>query len=121
MKPDRAGQIGERLARWRLRLMGYRIIETNCRLPGGELDIVAKDRGVLVFVEVKTAATGEFGRPEEWVDTRKQKKLGKLATAYLARQGSMDVPCRFDVVAVSLEERIPKIRVIKNAFELEGE
>ena len=118
MKPDRAGRIGERLARWRLRLMGYRIIETNCRLPGGELDIIAKDGDTLVFVEVKTAATEEFGRPEEWVDGRKQKKLGRLATAYLARQGNMDIPCRFDVVAVSLEERLPRIRVIRNAFEL---
>jgi len=101
--------------------MGYRIVETNCRLPGGELDIVAKDKDVLVFVEVKTAATEEFGRPEEWVDERKRKRLGRLATAYLARQGSMDVSCRFDVVAVSLTERIPRIRVIQNAFEPPGE
>ena len=120
MKPDRAGRIGERLARWRLRLMGYRIVETNCRLPGGELDIVAKDGDTLVFVEVKTAATGKYGKPEEWVDARKQKRLGRLATAYLARQGNMDVPARFDVVAVSLTGRIPRIKVIRNAFELEG-
>ena len=120
MKPDRAGRIGERLARWRLWLMGYRIVETNCRLPGGELDIVARDGGTLVFVEVKTASTEEFGRPEEWVDARKQKRLVRLATAYLARQGSMDVSCRFDVVAVSLKGKIPRIRVIRNAFEMEG-
>ena len=118
MKPDRAGRIGERLARWRLLLMGYRIVETNCRLPGGELDIIAKDNNTLVFVEVKTATTEEFGRPEERVDARKQKKLGRLATAYLARQGSMDVSCRFDVVAVSLTGKIPRIKVIRNAFEI---
>lgn len=100
--------------------MGYRIVETNCRLPGGELDIIAKDGGTLVFVEVKTAATEEFGRPEEWVDARKQKKLERLAMTYLARQGSMDVPCRFDVVAVYLTGKIPRVRVIRNAFELEG-
>lgn len=120
MKPDRAGRIGERLARWRLLLMGYRIVETNCRLPGGELDIVARDGDTLVFVEVKTSATEEFGRPEEWVDARKQKRLGRLATTYLARQGNMDIPCRFDVVAVSLTGKIPRVRVIQNAFELEG-
>ena len=120
MKPDKAGRAGERLARWRLRLMGYRILETNCRLPGGELDIVARDGDTLVFVEVKTAASSQFGLPEEWVDVRKQKRLGRLATAYLARQGDMDVSCRFDVVAVSLTGRIPRVRVIRNAFELTG-
>ena len=121
MKPDRAGRIGERLARWRLWLMGYRIVETNCRLPGGELDIVARDGGTLVFVEVKTASTEEFGRPEEWVDARKQRRLGRLATTYLARRGNMDVSCRFDVVAVSLTAKIPRIKVIRNAFELVSE
>ena len=79
---------------------GYRIVARNVRTQLGELDIIAEDRGVLVFVEVKGRTTEAFGGPLLAVNRRKQLKLVKLASQYLARHHLSDRPCRFDVVLV---------------------
>jgi len=118
MKRDRKGKLGERIAQWRLVLSGYRIIEANYRTRYGEIDIVARDGDDLVFVEVKTKSSRDYGPPEESVDERKQGKIAKMALMYLTeRGGGDDTPCRFDVVTVDLSGILPRVRVIPNAFE----
>ncbi|MBN2225624.1 MAG: YraN family protein [Deltaproteobacteria bacterium] len=118
MKPDKEGRFGERIARWMLILSGYRIIESNYRTRYGEIDIVARDGDDLVFVEVKTKSSREYGPPEESVDEHKQRKIARMALMYLTeRQAGEDTACRFDVVTVDLSGILPKIRVIPNAFE----
>ena len=118
MKRDKEGRLGERLARWRLSLSGYRIVEANYRTRYGEIDIVARDGEDLVFVEVKTKRTRDYGPPEEAVDGKKRQKITRMALMYLAEKGGgLDTACRFDVVTVDLSGMIPRIRVIPNAFE----
>ena len=118
MKRDKEGRFGERIARWRLILSGYRIIEVNYRTRYGEIDIVAWDGDDLVFVEVKTKSSREYGPPEESVDERKQRKITRMALMYLTeRAAGDDTACRFDVVTVDLSGILPKVRVIPNAFD----
>ena len=118
MKRNKEGRLGERLARLRLVLSGYRIVEVNYRTRYGEIDIVARDGDELVFVEVKTKRSKEYGPPEEEVDGRKQQKLTRMALMYLAeKRGGHDAACRFDVVTVDLSGMLPRIRVIAGAFE----
>ena len=78
------GKRGEEMACDFLREKGYLILEKNYRTRYGEIDIVAEKEGTVVFVEVKTRATGTFGWPEEAIDARKQHKLALTAEHYLA-------------------------------------
>jgi len=97
---------------------GYRIVARNVRTQLGELDIIAEDRGVLVFVEVKGRTTEAFGGPLLAVNRRKQLKLVKLASQYLARHHLSDRPCRFDVVLVhGLPSSGGCIEHLQNAFD----
>lgn len=94
---------------------GYRILHRNYRCRLGELDLVALDGEVLVFVEVKYRSGRGRGGALEAVDPGKQKILGKTASFYLMKEyGTMDVPCRFDVVGIDGE----KICHIRDAFWL---
>jgi putative endonuclease len=94
------GQASELLAERFLLAKGYRILARNLRTALGELDLVAEDQGVLVFVEVKARATEAFGGAVLAVDRRKQAKLVRLASQYLAQHHMADRSCRFDVVLV---------------------
>ena len=112
------GRSGEDLAALYLEQQGYTILERNYRLRIGEVDIIARDGEYLVFIEVKTRRSNRFGSPFEAVDVRKQKKIFQLAAAYL--QGK-ELPVRFDVVAVHLNEQGVRkqgvrIEILKNAF-----
>lgn len=116
------GQEGETAAARYLQRKGYRILAKNLRSSLGELDLVAEDGAVLVFVEVKARQTDRFGGAIHAVHERKQKKLIQLASQYLARHHWMGRPCRFDVVllqgAGNADEQIEHI---ENAFEVPGE
>jgi putative endonuclease len=113
------GHAGEVWAERFLRAKGYRILERNLRTPLGELDLVAEDAGVLVFVEVKTRATETFGGALLAVNRRKQAKLVKLASQYLAQRHLSDKPCRFDVVLVQGQPSVQgQIEHLQNAFEV---
>ena len=113
------GQDGEASAERFLRKKGYKILERNLRTTLGELDLVADDHGVLVFVEVKARTTGAFGGALLAVDRRKQAKLIKLAGQYLARQHASDRVCRFDVVLVQGDaESSFHIEHIEHAFDV---
>jgi putative endonuclease len=108
------GRSGEDLAAQYLEQQGYTILERNYRLRIGEIDIIARDGEYLVFIEVKTRRSRKFGSPFEAVDIRKQQQIFKIASAYL--QGK-ELPVRFDVVAVHLNEQDVRVEVLKNAFE----
>ncbi|MCI5160391.1 MAG: YraN family protein, partial [Candidatus Electrothrix sp. AUS1_2] len=96
-----------------LEKLGYTILERNYRLRTGEVDIIARDKEYLVFIEVKTRRSATFGSPFEAVDARKQQQILKIASAYI---GGKDIPVRFDVVAVHLSGREIRVEVLKNAF-----
>ena len=110
------GKEAESLARAFLGRKGMNVLAANVRTQGGELDLVAKDGDTLVFVEVKGRSSNHFGRPEEYVDLRKQRRLTNAAQAYLSRIPGAEMPCRFDVVAVDFSGRAPVVRHIKDAF-----
>ena len=80
------------------------------------MDIVARDGATLVFVEVKTRDSHDFGDAGEAITMIKRRRMVRLALDYLARQRLADCPCRFDVVSVHLESGIPVIEVFQNAF-----
>lgn len=113
------GRASERLAEGLLRAKGYRILDRNVRTSLGELDLVAEDRGVVVFVEVKGRTTKAFGGALLAVNHRKRAKLAKLAGQYLARRCWSDRLCRFDVVLVhgrlSAQEQVEHVQ---NAFDV---
>ena len=123
LDPRRAvGQEGESVAEQYLRHKGYRIVARNLRSALGELDLVAEDGQVLVFVEVKARRTDAFGGAIYAVHQRKQEKLIQLAAQYLARHHIKDRLCRFDVVLLQGVGTDPaQIEHIQNAFEVSGE
>lgn len=113
------GQDSEASAEQFLRRKGYAILERNLRTTIGELDLVADDHGVLVFVEVKARTTEAFGGALLAVDRRKQAKLIQLAGQYLARRHLSDRVCRFDVVLVQGDaESSFQIEHIEHAFDV---
>jgi putative endonuclease len=112
----RVGSRGESLAADHLVRKGYRIAGRNVRCGHDEIDLVAYDGPVLVFVEVKTDLGGTFGEPETWVGPRKQARLVRAAQKYLHRHRLDDVDCRFDVVVVCGIGENPEIRHWENAF-----
>ena len=107
------GDRGERAALACLRAKGYSIVACNHRTRIGEVDIIARDGPVTVFVEVKVRATVDAAL--EAVDTRKQRKLSALATAYLLENGGTERPARFDVVAVCARDLA--CTHVENAFD----
>ena len=84
-----------------LAAQGYKIAQRNLTTRFGEVDIVAIEDGVVVFVEVKSRTSDEYGHPEDRVDRRKQRTLRRIAELYLQRHRLLDTPCRFDVVALT--------------------
>ena len=111
------GKQGEELAVAYLQQLGYRILERNYRCPLGEIDIVAREKGTLVFVEVKSRKSEQFGDPELAVGKTKQRKLTLIALYYLARQNASAQGARFDVVAVKMLGDRTEVKLIRDAFE----
>ena len=115
--PRRLGINGEEAAERYLQKKRYRIVARNFRFHRGEIDLIAYDRSTLVFLEVKTRRSLDQGSPEESVTLRKQLQIRKIAGAYLAGRNLRDVPCRFDIISISLEGKDGfDIRHIENAF-----
>ncbi len=112
-----AGKLGEALALKYLKKKGYRIVETNYRCALGEIDIIAVESRVVVFVEVKSRRTDKFGPPQAAVGIQKQRKISMLAKNYMKEKRIEDAKARFDVVSVMLGLEKPKIELIRNAFE----
>jgi putative endonuclease len=115
---QRVGRSGEDLAAEHLERQGYRILARNYRTRQAEIDIIARHRGVLVFVEVKARRGRGYGHPKWAVTPAKQRRISMAALAYLKKQRSMDIRARFDVVTVQAAASEPRIEVYANAFEL---
>jgi putative endonuclease len=115
------GTAGESAAASQLERLGYRIVEKNVRCRLGEIDIVAIDAGVIVFVEVKSNRGNRYGAPEEMVTPFKQRRLTRLAAWYLQRRCWLSRPARFDVVAVDWDAAgLACVRHIRDAFPATG-
>jgi putative endonuclease len=111
------GKSGEDLACAELKRRGYAIIARRHRSRLGELDIIARDGSTMVFVEVKARASGSCGDPVEAVTPAKRRRIVRLALEYLWLKGLVDRPCRFDVVAIRVEEGRPRVEVYRGAFD----
>ena len=117
-KNNLSGAWGEALAAEYLRKKRYSIVAAGYRCRFGEIDLIAKDRKYLVFVEVKLRKSGDFAKAMEYVDRRKQDKLRITASMYL-NQNPTKLPCRFDVVESEGDPAAPAIRWLKDAFRLD--
>ena len=114
----RLGREGEGAAVRALRASGYKILRRNFRAPhGGEVDIVCRQGRELVFVEVKTRSTEDFGRPFSAVDRKKRRLIIRGAIRWLRLLDMPDITFRFDVVEV-ISGPHGEIRIIENAFQL---
>lgn len=111
------GHEGEQLAARHLKRLGYRIVCRNYRCPLGEIDIIARHRGVLVFVEVKSRRSGGLGSPKWAITSAKKHKLSQVAWHYLQQHDLIETNARFDVVTISRLQGSPHLEVIENAFE----
>lgn len=112
------GKKGEEVAASFLRKKGYHILDKNFRCRLGEIDIIAQKDDQIVFVEVKTRKNLNFGLPQQAVTYFKKKRLTKLAQFYLAVHRLADFSCRFDVIAVMLnQDSVDSVHLVENAFE----
>ena len=111
------GEKGEGLAVKFLKKKGYRIIKQNYKTPIGEIDIIAAEGDTLVFIEVKTRESLEYGHPFEAVNKAKRRKIANVALLYL-KALKKEPPCRFDVVSIFYENGRPGLELIKDAFEV---
>lgn len=117
MNNKEKGLMGENIAQSYLKKQGYKIIETNYRASKlAEIDIIAKHKGILVFVEVKMrlSTTNGFGR--EAVTKEKQRHIRFAATHYLTYKIKKEVSVRFDVLEITFLNELPEIELIQNAF-----
>ncbi len=115
--PYELGKSGEAAAVNYLARHNYIIVATGFRLFRGEIDIIAYDKQTLVFVEVKTRRSSDFGSPEESVTPAKQQQLRKIAQGFLTLNKIKDVECRFDVISlIKKGGNYYQIRHFKNAF-----
>ena len=117
MKRRDVGILGEELAKDFLKKRGYHIWETNYRCPEGEIDIIAKHEDSLVFVEVRTKKSLEFGSPEESITSTKMERLRTVAFHYQQTHDNLPASWRIDVVAIEIDQKGKPLRIelIENA------
>ncbi len=109
------GKTGEDIAVKYLETHGYRILDRNYTTDIGEVDIFATDEHTLISVEVKSRLSLEYGTPAEAVGYAKIKKISQVTSQYIKQYRLFDVPVRFDVIEVYLEDK--RVNHIVNAFE----
>lgn len=112
------GILGEKLAQDLLKKRGYRIVETNYRCRRGEIDIVAKHRDFLVFIEVRSKKSLEFGTPEESITPAKKRRLKAATLHYLQTHEKLPPQWRIDVVVMELdsEGKLIRAEIIEDAI-----
>ncbi|MDD5662032.1 MAG: YraN family protein [Candidatus Omnitrophica bacterium] len=103
-----------------LKASGYQILRRNYRSKLGEVDIIARDRDTVCFVEVKCRLSDKFGKGSEAVSGKKQGQLAKAALSFLKENNLLGKSARFDVVSLDSCGPEEKVTLIKNAFELNG-
>lgn len=111
------GILGEKLARGFLERQGYRILETNYRCHRGEIDIIARHRDFLVFVEVRSKKSLEFGTPEESITLAKKRRIKAAALYYQQAHPKLPPQWRIDVVVIELSPagKLVRAELIENA------
>jgi len=109
------GNQGEKLAKAHLEAKGYTILAVNWRSGRNELDIVAQQKDIIVFVEVKTRSTGFFGEPFHAVSRDKQRKTIVAANAYMEKNGVM-LEARFDIISVVIKDDKHRLDHLEEAF-----
>jgi len=113
------GPAGEAEAARHLEARGWRILERGYRTRAGEIDLIADDHGVIVFIEVKSRRGLRCGRPAEAVGARKRSHIVRVAQIYLMRRGGPEAACRFDVVEVmALPGEDYRIHHLRDAFQI---
>ncbi len=116
-RTENRGDIAEQQAREFLQRQGLTFVAANVKGPGGEIDLVMRERQTLVFVEVRLRSNQRFTGAAESVNASKQNKLLKTAAWYLQQQKLTDeIPCRFDVVALSTLDESQPPQWIVDAF-----
>ena len=112
------GFSGERLAKEELKKLGYSIIKENYLCPLGEIDLIAWKDKTLVFIEVRSRMSTDYGLPLETINRKKQQKIKQVASYYLVTNKKEDSFCRFDVVSIvwGKEGSKPSIEIIRDAF-----
>lgn len=115
------GDKGEEIAASYLKKEGYKIVERNYRTSRGEIDIVAYDSDKLVFIEVKTRRSKEYGEGHWAIDRRKQRQMIKVALTYMVHKKVNGRVYRFDTVIVEDYQDVGhKVVLIKDAFQADG-
>ena len=100
-----------------LRTLGYRIVTSGYRTKGGEVDIIAWDGDILVFIEVKARQNAD--PPEDSVGFQKQQRIARAARSYITRHRLQESPCRFDILAITaLKGSKPQFRLLRDAFTM---
>lgn len=113
------GRRGEKLAAKFLRRSGFKVLYRNFRAPrGGEIDIVCRDGDELVFVEVKTRSSRDYGSPASAVNREKQALIARGALAWLRLLDNPDLIFRFDIVEVVIDDSGKSFNLIRAAFQL---
>ncbi len=112
---NQLGEEGEKIAIQYLKSKGYIIHHTNWRMSHLEIDVIAEDNDELVFVEVKTRSSNQFGEPEDAVDYKKEKDLIRLADVYLENL-QIEVLSRFDIISIILSDSESNITHFEDAF-----
>ena len=115
MQKNIYGKRSEIIASDYLKKKGYKILETNYKNNVGEIDIIAKDKDYIVFVEVKARISQKFGHPLEAIDEEKQRKINAIASIYLVKNKKYGTKCRFDAISILGIEN-PEITHIIDAF-----
>lgn len=119
MKRIDTGKRGEELARDFLKKRGFRILETNYRCPEGEVDIISQHKDCLVFTEVRTKTSQQFGSPEESITYTKKRRLITTARHYLQNLDNQLPLWRIDFIAIELDRKgkLTRIELIENAVD----
>ena len=112
------GKAAETEAAEFLKTQGYKILKVNYRTKLGEIDIIAKDKDTICFVEVKARRSLNLGSPCEAVSLRKQGQIAKVAVYYLKLNRLLGQAARFDVLSILRRDNKSEVSLIKNAFEL---
>ncbi|MEO0082055.1 MAG: YraN family protein [candidate division WOR-3 bacterium] len=116
MNRSRLGAAGEQIAEQYLKSRGWRVLERNYRTKLGEIDLVCREKGTIVFVEVKTRTSSLYGEGTEAVNYSKQRKLYRLAQEYLGSHRLESADVRFDVLSIMFVSGQPTIKHIPGAF-----
>jgi putative endonuclease len=117
-KTKTLGKKGEDIAAAFLEKKGYNILFRNYKCSFGEIDIIAKHKKTLSFIEVKTRSTKKYGLPQEAVTPAKQAKISRVALEFVQRYKMENRAARFDVVSVQSLNDGYEVDLIENAFEL---